>query len=68
MSEYAEATASGLPWSCLMRCDAWLRSHNPMSQRPVKPQSRSWSSSSSGMPSSVRMARPYLRDSWSSQT
>ena len=32
--------ASGLPRICLMRCEAWLRSQSPMSQRPVKPRAR----------------------------
>ena len=44
------------------------RSHSPMSQRPVTPHRASVSSSSSGIASSVRMSRPYARDSWSSQT
>gem|GEM_PF-6129900 len=53
---------------CLTRRDAGLRSHRPISHKPVMPASERASSSSSGISSSLRMERPYFRDSWSSQT
>ena len=62
----AEAAASGLPHSCLMRCDAALRSHRPISHRPVMPNDASRSSSVRD-PSSRVTGGLYSRASWSSQ-
>ena len=55
-----EATASGLPRSCLMRCEAWLRSHSPISHRPVKPAAREpIAAPRRGSGPGVQIGRPY---------
>ena len=46
--KFTSYAASGLPVSCLIRCEALLRSHTPISHRALKPRRAKLSSSSSG--------------------
>ena len=51
-----------------MRLEAFERSHNPMSHKPVNPSSRRRSSSGSGIWSRRVIGYPYCFVSWSSHT
>ena len=65
LEDILEEMASGFPHNCLMRAEAGLHSHKPISQSPVIPHFARVSNSSSGIWSRRRISRLYFRLSWS---